>query len=56
MFKVTIALGCYPLYTFINALALRIQLLTAVGVSFVHPAFFFFCNSGYGAICFLAHL
>jgi len=38
----TVALGCYPLYDFLSSLALRIQLLVAVRLSFVHTVFFFF--------------
>lgn len=42
IFKMTVVLGCYSLYTFVNALTLRIQLLIAVGGSFVHPVFICF--------------
>lgn len=60
----TVVLGCYSLHTLENALALRIHLLIAVGVSFLHPVlvclgvffeFFFFFFWGVGtvlSICF----
>lgn len=49
IFKMTVVLGCYSLYPFLNDLTLRIQLLIAVVVSFVLPVFICSVFSG----CFI---